>query len=49
MNAAEARPDNGTGTPSGFSWRAALAWIVVGVPLLYGVLQTLVKVTALFQ
>jgi hypothetical protein len=26
----------------------ALGWVLVGVPLLYGVTQTLVKVSALF-
>ena len=26
----------------------ALAWILVGVPLVYGIVQTLIKVAALF-
>jgi hypothetical protein len=29
--------------------RIAIAWIIVGVPLLWGVSQTLIKSLALFQ
>jgi len=28
--------------------RLALGWVLVGVPLAYGILQTLLKVSALF-
>jgi hypothetical protein len=42
-------PEPGRGGAQG-SWAAvALAWILVGVPLLWGVWNTLVKAAALFK
>jgi hypothetical protein len=36
--------------PSGGNWGVvALAWVLVGVPLLWGVWNTLLKAAALFQ
>jgi hypothetical protein len=36
--------------PSGSSWgRVAVAWILVGLPLLWGVFNTLKKALALFR
>jgi hypothetical protein len=36
--------------PSGSSWvRVAVAWILVGLPLLWGVFNTIKKALALFR
>jgi hypothetical protein len=40
------RPDIPSSTPA---WAVALAWLVVIVPLLWGVGQTIKKASALFQ
>jgi hypothetical protein len=37
---------NDTATPG---WKLALAWIFVGIPLLWGVAQTLMAAMALFK
>jgi hypothetical protein len=41
--------ETGTGAGAGQWWLVGLAWALVGVPLLWGVWNTLVKATALFQ
>ncbi len=42
---AEPRPTDGAPTPLPL---VVLAWVIVGAPLLWGVLQTLKKAAALF-
>jgi hypothetical protein len=37
------------GSPSRYVIELALAWLAVGVPLLWGVVQTLKKAMALFR
>jgi hypothetical protein len=45
MTTESARP---TSHSSGNAMKLVLAWLAVGVPLLWGVVQTLRKATALF-
>ena len=47
MTTANAEPGSQSGH-SGSAMKLALAWLAVGVPLLWGVVQTLKKAMALF-
>ncbi|WP_176133154.1 hypothetical protein [Hymenobacter sp. CRA2] len=45
----EPQPNSAQSTESSSSLKVALAWLYVGVPLLWGVSQTFIKALALFK
>ncbi|WP_432489207.1 MFS transporter small subunit [Kineococcus sp. SYSU DK018] len=48
MSASTGGAGSGEGSGEGSAARVALAWALVGVPLAYGVVETLVRASRLF-